>query len=197
MQFSAVVAVLFATSALGAPTPPTGRPAVFTATSYNNISISGGVAGQAQAEAQARLAAVNITDAASVNPADLDFLTSVNDICNQAELGAFNPAIMAAAPNSPQQAALQAGKTKNKVLKLTATIMTLNIQAAQGQNVTQRLADETAKLNLNVAADKAVAGSDSMAVQFEALASADSGRAKGLRAAQLSAAACGPTASED
>lgn len=71
------------------------RAAVFTAQTYNDLSISGGTAGKAAAEAQAKLAGLP-TDLASVDEADLTFLKAVNQVANDAEVGAFNTGIAAA-----------------------------------------------------------------------------------------------------
>jgi hypothetical protein len=57
----------------------------------------------------------------------------------------------------------QAGKTKNKVLKLMATKLQLEAKQAQGDDVSDKLAEELKKLNTNIAADKARAGSPSTA----------------------------------
>lgn len=74
---------------------PLSKRAVFTTTTYNDLSISGGVAGNAKAEALAKLAGLP-ADLKTVEKADLTFLNSVNQIANGAETTAFNPAISAA-----------------------------------------------------------------------------------------------------
>ncbi|KLU86286.1 hypothetical protein MAPG_05302 [Magnaporthiopsis poae ATCC 64411] len=143
------------------------RAAVFTAKkTYNQLSISGGRAGNAKAEALAKLAGLP-ADLRSVDKADLSFLDSVNKIANKAETGAFNPAIAAAVPGAAKEA-LDNGKTKNKVLKLTATVLKLQAQQAQGQNVAAKLAEEQKKLDNNIAKDVAAAGKPSTALQFTA-----------------------------
>lgn len=91
---------------------------------------------------------------------------SVNDIGNEAEKNAFNPAIAAA--TGAEKAALEAGKTKNKVLKLMATKLELEIEAAQGKDTSAKLAAELKKLNNNIATDAARAGQASTAVSFTA-----------------------------
>ena len=63
----------------------------------------------------------------------------------------------------------QRGKTKNKVLKLTATVLKLQAQAAQGQDVTEKLATEQTKLNKNIELDEAEAGQPSTALAFDAV----------------------------
>lgn len=147
---------------------PLSKRAVFSTTSYNDLSISGGVAGNAQEEAQQKLAGLP-SDLTTVEKADLDFLNSVNQIANDAEDEAFNPAIDAASGDAAD--ALQRGKIKNKVLKLTATILKLQAQQAQGEDVADDLAKETTKLNNNIAQDVAEAGNASTFLSFDATTS--------------------------
>ena len=73
---------------------PLARRGVFATKTYDELSISGGVAGNAGAEALAALA--GLSDPAAADKADLDFLDSVNKLGNEAEKEAFNPAIAAA-----------------------------------------------------------------------------------------------------
>lgn len=49
-----------------------------------------------------------------------------------------------------------------------ATVIKLEAQQAQGQDVTTKLADETKKLDNNIATDKKNAGQASTAVSFDA-----------------------------
>ncbi|KAI2604359.1 uncharacterized protein GGS25DRAFT_457505 [Hypoxylon fragiforme] len=142
---------------------------VFTQQTYNDISISGGVAGNAQEEALAVFSALDLNNLAAADEADLDFLNSVNQICNKAEKGAFNPAIDSA--DGEAAAALQRGKIKNKVLKLQATILKLQIQQAQGEDVTADMATETKKLNNNIQQDEDEAGNASTFLSFDATTS--------------------------
>ncbi|KAI6359513.1 hypothetical protein MCOR25_007021 [Pyricularia grisea] len=163
MQFS-----IFATTALlalASASPIILPRAVFTNKTYNQLSISGGKAGNAKAEALAALAGLP-ADKTQVERADLTFLDRVNKIANQAETQAFNPAIEAATGTAKD--ALEAGKTKNKVLKLTATILKLQSQQAQGEDVADKLAEEQKKLDNNIAADTKRAGQASTALQFTA-----------------------------
>lgn len=103
---------------------------------------------------------------AAVDAADIDFLGAVNDIANDAETKAFNPAISAASGDA--KTALTNGKIKNKVLKLMATKLELQIKAAQGEDTSAKLAAELKKLNNNIALDKAAAGESSTALTFDA-----------------------------
>lgn len=50
---------------------------------------------------------------------------------------------------------------------MTATIKKLEAQAAQGEDVADKLADEQKKLDNNIAQDEAEAGNASTALQFD------------------------------
>ncbi|KAI3322934.1 small secreted protein [Xylariaceae sp. AK1471] len=142
---------------------------VFTQETYNDISISGGTAGNAANEALAVFSALDTNNLAGVAKEDLDFLNSVNQICNDAEDEAFNPAIDAASGDAAD--ALQRGKIKNKVLKLTASVLKLQAQVAQGEDVSDDLDTEQTKLNNNIKQDEDEAGNTSTALQFDATTS--------------------------
>ncbi|KAI1652759.1 hypothetical protein F4813DRAFT_377003 [Daldinia decipiens] len=139
---------------------------VFTQQKYNDISISGGVAGNAQEEALAVFSALDTNNLASADEDDIDFLKSVNKICNQAEEQAFNPAIDDASGETAD--AIQRGKIKNKVLKLQATILALMIQQAQGEDVSADMAKEQKKLDNNIKQDEDEAGKASTFLSFDA-----------------------------
>lgn len=79
---------------------------VFEATTFNELSIAGGVAGNAAQEALDALSGLP-DDLSTVEEADLDFLGAVNDVANDAEVEAFNTAIEAAGEDTPEGEALQ------------------------------------------------------------------------------------------
>ncbi|KAF5332206.1 hypothetical protein D9611_008172 [Ephemerocybe angulata] len=170
MQIPTIFFFLFAflTAAFAAPIDMERRAAaaVFKKQTYNQLSISGGTAGNAEAQALAKLSGLNMNDLANVPKADLDFLNSVNQIANQAETEAFNPAIDAA--SGAAKTALQNGKIQNKVLKLTATVLKLKAQAAQGNGDAAKLAAEQKKLDNNIKLDKAAAGQAATKLSFDA-----------------------------
>ncbi|KAH8162804.1 hypothetical protein CIB48_g5432 [Xylaria polymorpha] len=139
---------------------------VFSQQTYDDISISGGVAGNAQNEALAVFSALDQNDLANVDEADLDFLNSVNQIANDAEDEAFNTAIDAA--SGEEADALQRGKIKNKVLKLTAAVLKLQAQVAQGEDVQDKLDEEQTKLQNNIQQDEDEAGNASTFLSFDA-----------------------------
>ncbi|TAQ87884.1 hypothetical protein B7494_g3798 [Chlorociboria aeruginascens] len=128
---------------------------------YDQISISGGTAGTAEAQANALFAAIDQNNLAGVSAADLTVIKNTHDIAEDAETDAFDPAIAAASGDAAT--ALQNGKIKNKVLKLTAEVLGIQIEAAQGGSSSD-LAAEQAKLANNIALDTAAAGQASTAV---------------------------------
>ncbi|OTB19129.1 hypothetical protein K445DRAFT_8191 [Daldinia sp. EC12] len=139
---------------------------VFTKQNYDDISISGGVAGNAEQEALAVFSALDMNNLATADKDDIDFLKSVNSICNDAEDEAFNPAIDDA--DGEEADALQRGKIKNKVLKLEATMIRLMIEQAQGKDVSADIAKEQKKLNNNIKQDEDEAGKPSTFLSFDA-----------------------------
>lgn len=91
MKFTCILVGLAAT----AIAHPISKRAVFAQSTYNDLSISGGTAGNAQQEALQKLGGLP-SDLSTVEKDDLDFLNSVNQIANDAETDAFNPAIESA-----------------------------------------------------------------------------------------------------
>ncbi|KAG9235727.1 hypothetical protein BJ875DRAFT_494737 [Amylocarpus encephaloides] len=171
MHFSAAFTLALATLSIAAPTNRRSlepRAAVLGTATYDDLSISGGVAGDAESEALAKLP-IDVNDLANVDPADIAFLGDVNDIANDAETDAFNVAIEAATDDA-EKTALENGKIKNKVLKLTATKLELMAKAAQGEDTADKLAAEQKKLDSNIALDAAAAGQESTALNFDAIA---------------------------
>ncbi|KAF8908795.1 hypothetical protein CPB85DRAFT_1222522 [Mucidula mucida] len=133
--------------------------------SYADFQISDGVAGDAEAEANA----VFVTPFAGVDLAtldDSDDIETMRQAAEAAETDDFNPAIDAASGDAAD--ALQVGKIKNKVLKLTGEVQVLNIKAAAAGDDTSSLEDKLAaeqkKLDTNIATDKASAGATSQSV---------------------------------
>ncbi|OBT57184.1 hypothetical protein VE04_03799 [Pseudogymnoascus sp. 24MN13] len=103
---------------------------------------------------------------AIASKADLQIVKGIHDVANAAEVGAFNPAVAAA--TGAEKVAIQNGKIKNKVLKLSAAVLALQIQEAQGDSsVATKLAAEQKKLANNIALDTKAAGQDSTAVSFD------------------------------
>ncbi|OLN84938.1 hypothetical protein CCHL11_04036 [Colletotrichum chlorophyti] len=172
MKFSIVLATIAAVAS-AAPSRDMSssnriqKRAVFTTPkTFDELSISGGKAGTAKEDALKKLSGLP-ADLSTVDKADLDFLNAVNKIANQAERGAYNAKIAATAPGE-EALALQRAKIQNKVLKLTATVMGLQAQQAQGQDVTAKLEEENKKLQNNIASDVANAGKPATALKFEA-----------------------------
>ncbi|KAF3918558.1 hypothetical protein ABW21_db0209589 [Orbilia brochopaga] len=153
-----------------------------TLTAYNDMSISSGVGGDAEARANAiwTKGLTGITDVqtasddalAAVSDADLDVLKVERENAENAETEAFNPAIDAASGDAA--AALQVGKIANKVLKLTGLALVRKIGIAKttaaGETVSSSdqaaLDDTLTKLTKNIATDVKNAGKPSTAVDF-------------------------------
>ncbi|KAF3044917.1 hypothetical protein E8E11_005525 [Didymella keratinophila] len=164
-QLTTIAALAAFTSALPTLKVRQSGP-VLASTTYDAISISGGQAGNAEAEALAVFSALDLNNPGNIDAADIDFLGQVNDVANDAETEAFNPAIEAA--TGAEADALAAGKIKNKVLKLMATKIELEAKQAQGEDVAAKLEEELTKLNNNIATDKKNAGNPSTALPFDA-----------------------------
>jgi hypothetical protein len=89
MHFQSLTILSLAALSVALPASLQSRQAgVLKATTFNDISIAGGQAGNAEEEAAA--------DLANVSKPDLDFLNEVNQVANDAEKEAFNPAVEAA-----------------------------------------------------------------------------------------------------
>ncbi|KAI0750050.1 hypothetical protein C8Q80DRAFT_1102193 [Daedaleopsis nitida] len=161
---------LLALTGLVAAAPIRHSRRAFKLLDYADFQISDGVAGNAQAEA----AAVFLTpfqgvDLATVDDDTLDAVKTMREAAEDAETDQFNPAIEAA--DGAAADALQVGKIKNKVLKLTGEIQAIQIQIAKskaaGDDTSDdeaSLAEEQTKLNTNIATDKASAGKPSQGV---------------------------------
>lgn len=100
-----------------------------------------------------------------VSAADLQTIQTERTSAEDAETDAFNPAIDAA--SGADATALQNGKIKNKVLKLTLEVTGLQIEQAQGKDVADQITTEQTKLNTNIALDQKAAGQASQTVSFD------------------------------
>ncbi|KFY09852.1 hypothetical protein V492_05308 [Pseudogymnoascus sp. VKM F-4246] len=165
MQFSISTIALYATLFLTVSALPLSSRALSSQT-YNDLSISAGQAGDAEAEALAKIG-IDTSDLANVSAEDLKLIKGIHDVAEDAEVEAFNPALDAATSDD-EKTAIQNGKIKNKVLKLTATVTALQIQQAQGDDsVATKLAAEQKKLANNIATDTKNAGQASTAISFD------------------------------
>lgn len=138
---------------------------VLSASAYNDFQISGPTAGDAQTKANALFANIDMNNLAAVSANDLKVIKGIHDAAEDAEVQAFNPAIDAATGDAAT--ALQNGKIENKVLKLTAEVLGIQVEAAQGGDDGDLAAEQT-KLANNVKLDTAAAGQDSTPVSFDA-----------------------------
>ena len=104
MYFSTITVLSLAALAIAAPTPSnTKRAAVLADTTYNDISIAGGQAGDAEAEALALFSKLDLQNPENIDAADLTFLNEVNQVANDAEKEVFNPAVEAATGDEAAQ----------------------------------------------------------------------------------------------
>jgi len=167
------LSLLFAPSLMhAAPVPASiglARRAAFVVQDYADFQISSGTAGTAKAEADA----VFVTpfagrDLATVTADELDAVNTMREAAEAAETDLFNPQIAAATGDAAT--ALQNGKIKNKVLKLTGEVQAIAIKIAQstaaGKSTTSDTASKAAeqkKLDTNIALDTKAAGQASQA----------------------------------
>lgn len=149
-----------------------------TLRSYDSMSISATPAGTAASEAL-RVFTTGLpfsglpstADALKVSAADLAILKVERENAEKAETEAFNPAIGAA--SGAEKDALQCGKIKNKVLKLTGLAIVRRIDVARREargedasGVREQLVDTEKKLASNVKTDQASSGQRCTAVRF-------------------------------
>ena len=87
-------AVAAATAAAASTAAADGS--VLTASTYNDIQISSGTAGDAETQANALFSAIDMNNLAGVSAADLKVIKGTHDAAEDAEVTAFNPAIAAA-----------------------------------------------------------------------------------------------------
>ncbi|CAK5274945.1 unnamed protein product [Mycena citricolor] len=162
-----------APAATGATLAATGGSAAgtfdFAVQQYSSFQISDGKAGTAQAQADAIFVAPFPADLTTVSASALANLNTMRLAAEAAETGKFNPQIAAA--SGAAATALQNGKIKNKVLKLTAEVQGLKIKLAQAQakgsstsSIQTSLATEQKKLSNNIALDTKAAGQASKGV---------------------------------
>ena len=134
------------------PAPETPHPNPLPpAPSYSQFQISDGVGGNAQAEADA----VFVTPLAGLDLASLDDsvaenMNTMREAAESAETDDFDPQIAAASGAAAD--ALQVGKIKNKVLKLTGEVQVLQIKIAKAK----ASGDDTSDLESDLADEQCV-----------------------------------------
>ncbi|OSX66780.1 hypothetical protein POSPLADRAFT_1037719 [Postia placenta MAD-698-R-SB12] len=142
----------------------------FANQAYADFQISDGVAGNAQAEANAVFVdPFNGVDLSTVDSDTVETINTMREAAESAETDDFDPQIDAASGDAAT--ALQNGKIKNKVLKLTGEVQALNIKIAVAQasgsdtsDLESQLATEQGKLTTNIATDTKNAGQTSQGV---------------------------------
>ncbi|KAL7279437.1 hypothetical protein ACG7TL_007279 [Trametes sanguinea] len=172
--------IFFAVVGLVTAAPIRVSKRAFQLQDYADFQISDGTAGNAQAEANAVFVdPFNGVDLSTVDSQTLDAVQTMREAAESAETDQFNPAIAAA--SGADADALQNGKIKNKVLKLTGEVQALNIQdtalmivrpqiaqaKAAGKDTSDlesKVSEEQTKLSKNIDLDKAAAGQPSKGV---------------------------------
>ncbi|WVF65542.1 hypothetical protein IAT40_000270 [Kwoniella sp. CBS 6097] len=142
-----------------------GQCPSFALQDYADFQISDGVAGDAEALANALFVDPFAgCDLSTVDDASLQNIKTMREAAEDAETELFNPQIDAAASEAEADA-LQVGKIKNKVLKLTGFSQALRIEIAQGGGADRqsKLDEEEGKLAKNIATDVDSAGDPSQA----------------------------------
>ncbi|KAG7446472.1 uncharacterized protein BT62DRAFT_1005768 [Guyanagaster necrorhizus] len=164
IQTTWVVALVSLCFGLVRAAPVALMPRAFELLDYADFQISDGVAGNASAEANA-VFIPSQTAKEDLLPKQ-DNMQTMREAAESAETEGFDPAIAAASGATAD--ALQVGKIKNKVLKLTGEVQVLNIKIAQAQaagddtsDLEDSLAEEQTKLNTNIATDEKSAGQTS------------------------------------
>ncbi|KAJ7021640.1 hypothetical protein C8F04DRAFT_1140094 [Mycena alexandri] len=153
------IALLVPALAVFAAPLPAKRAFAFALQSYDQFQISDGVAGTAEAQANAPPFPADLT---TVDATLLGTLTAnlgtMREAAESAETDDFDPQIAAA--SGADAAALQVGKIKNKVLKLTGEVQQIKIKIAQASaagsstsDLETSLATEQGKLTTNIALD--------------------------------------------
>ncbi|KZV76407.1 hypothetical protein PENSPDRAFT_646179 [Peniophora sp. CONT] len=161
MRFATAFTLLFAAFAYAAPIQHQKR----AARSFSQISIGGGVGGNALAEAKAKFPGTAATlSAATTSDFNTDAHCSV--LAEQAYLDAGAIASSNKATNG-----VSVGLFKNKVLKIYSTLLVTQAEVAQNGGKASaaqqaQIDDLTAKLATNVAIDKKNAGIASKDVSF-------------------------------
>jgi len=103
MHFTAIT--ILSLSALSVSLPTSKRQtsaSVLGNAAYNDVSISGGTAGNAESEALAIFANLDTANPENISKDDQDTLNQVNQAANDAETEAFNPAVEAASGDEKQ-----------------------------------------------------------------------------------------------
>ncbi|KAG9128425.1 hypothetical protein FRC07_012533 [Ceratobasidium sp. 392] len=175
VRIAALLSFVFAIAVAARPVPLRTEgnrldKRAFPLQEYAAFQISDGTTGNAEAEAakvfKDPFNGINLAD---VSADDLQAVQTMREAAEDAETSKFNPAIEAA--SGAEATALQNGKIKNKVLKLTAEVQALLIKIAQqkaaGKDTSSTetsLAAEQKKLANNIAIDKKNAGQASKGV---------------------------------
>ncbi|CAE7151246.1 unnamed protein product [Rhizoctonia solani] len=159
---SSIISLVFIGFVAARPVPFETRglaKRAFTEQQYSAFQISDGTAGNAQAQANAVFVdPFNGRNLATVTAAELKAVQNMREAAEAAEVDQFNKQVSAASGTAAT--ALQNGKIKNKVLKLTGEVQAIQIKIAQGKAAGKdttsdetKLKEEQTKLTKNIATD--------------------------------------------
>ncbi|KAJ1299481.1 hypothetical protein OPQ81_011815 [Rhizoctonia solani] len=159
VRITSIISLVFIGLVAARPVPTGLIKRAFTEQQYANFQISDGTAGNAQAEANAVfIDPFKGRDLATVTAAELNAVQNMREAAESAEVDQFNKQISAASGDAAK--ALQNGKIKNKVLKLTGEVQAIQIKIAQGKAAGKdttsdeaKLKEEQTKLTKNIATD--------------------------------------------
>jgi len=168
MRFILLALLVPALAVFAAPVP-SKRAFSFALQDYSQFQISDGVAGDAEAQANAVFVDPFPADLTTVDATSLANLGTMREAAESAETDDFDPQIAAA--SGATAAALQVGKIKNKVLKLTGEVQQIKIKIAQAtaagsdtSDLESSLTAEQTKLTTNIALDVKSKGAASQGV---------------------------------
>ncbi|KAG8710951.1 hypothetical protein FRC11_003953, partial [Ceratobasidium sp. 423] len=128
VRLTSIISLVFIGLVAARPLPLAKR--AFTEQQYSAFQISDGTAGNAQAQANAVFVdPFKGRDLATVTADELTAVQNMREAAEAAEVDQFNKQISAASGDAAT--ALQNGKIKNKVLKLTGEVQAIQIKIAQ------------------------------------------------------------------
>jgi len=170
MRSSRILVLAGLLSQISVAVPITKRTSEFGLQSYADFQISDGVGGNAESQANAVFVTpFDGVDLSTVDSTSLANVETMHQDAEDAETSDFDPQIAAASGAAAD--ALNVGKIKNKVLKLTGEIQGLKIKLAQQQSkgestssTESSITEEQTKLTNNIKLDQANAGKTSKGV---------------------------------
>ncbi|CAE6343458.1 unnamed protein product [Rhizoctonia solani] len=159
VRITSIISLVLVGLVAARPVPQPLAKRAFSEQQYSAFQISDGKAGSAQAEAnKVFVDPFKGRDLATVTSAELKAVQTMREAAEAAEVDKFNKQITATSGDAAT--ALQNGKIKNKVLKLTGEVQAIQIKIAQGKAAGKdtssdeaKLKEEQTKLTKNIATD--------------------------------------------